>query len=64
MQKKLSLMAGTVLSVTLFLFFHAVLAVGTICWIVILIPAMLFRWSLDDRNEAPVRSVSNRRNRA
>jgi hypothetical protein len=63
MHKKLSLIAGTALSATLFLLFHAVLAVGTICWVVVLIPAMLFKWSIDDRNEVPVQSVANRRNR-
>jgi hypothetical protein len=63
MQRKLSLIAGTALATTLFLFFHAVLALGAICWLVVLIPAMLFKWSLDDHKEVPLRSVADRRRR-
>lgn len=63
MHRKLNLIAGTALTATLFLFFHAVLALGTICWIVVLIPAMLFKWSMADRKEAIVQNIANRRNR-
>jgi hypothetical protein len=63
MHRKLSLIAGTALTATLFLFFHAVLAVGTICWIVVLIPAMLFKSAMDDHKEVPVQSMANRRPR-
>ena len=63
MQKKLSLVAGTALTATLFVFFHAVLAVGTIFWVVALIPAVLFKWSVDERKETPVQSIARRRDR-
>jgi len=63
MHKKLSLIAGTALTITLFLLLHAVLALGTICWIIALIPAMLFKWSIEDHNKVPVQSVANRRHR-
>ena len=63
MQRKLNLVAGTALTAALFLFFHAVLAIGTIFWTVALIPAMLFKWSMDDRKEVPVQGVSNGRRR-
>ena len=63
MQRKLNMVAGTALTATLFVFFHAVLAVGTICWIVVLIPAMLYKWSIDDRKVVPVQSIGNRRHR-
>jgi hypothetical protein len=62
MHRKFSLIAGTALTATLFVFFHAVLALGTICWIVFLIPAMLFKW-MDDGKAVPVQSVSNGRRR-
>jgi hypothetical protein len=62
MHRKFNLIAGTALTATLFVFFHAVLALGAICWTVVLIPAMLFKW-MDDGKEVPVRSVSNRRQR-
>jgi hypothetical protein len=63
MHKKLNLIAGTAVTASLFLLLHAVLAVGTICWIVVLIPAMLFKSAMDDRKEVPVQSIANRRPR-
>ena len=64
MNKKLSLMAGTTLTVTLFFLFHAVLAIGTIAWIVALIPAVIIKCTLDDRKEAALQSATSRRDRA
>ncbi len=45
MYRKINLIAGTSLITALFLFFQAILAIGAICSIVVLFPAMLFRWS-------------------
>jgi hypothetical protein len=47
MYRKLNLIAGTLLVSAVFLFFQAVLAIGAICSIVVLSPAMLFRWSTE-----------------
>jgi hypothetical protein len=63
MHKKLSLIAGTALTITLFLLLHAVLALGTIFWIVALIPLMLFKWSIEDHKRVPVQSAADRRHR-
>ncbi|MBV8674014.1 MAG: hypothetical protein JOZ33_11310 [Acidobacteriaceae bacterium] len=64
MQRKLSLIAGMASTAALLLFFfHAVLAAETICWMVVLIPAMLFTCSLEDRKQIPVRSVARKRGR-
>ena len=63
MHRKLNLIAGTALTITLFLFFHAVLALGTICWVIALIPAMLFKWSIEDQKKVPIRSAADRRHR-
>jgi hypothetical protein len=57
MNRKLNLVAGTVLTMTLFLVFHAVLAVTTVCCFIFLIPAMLLRWPSDSHKEAPVRGA-------
>jgi len=62
MDRKFSLITGTVLTVALFVFLHSVLALGTICWVVVLIPAMLFKW-MDEGRLVLVRSVSHRRHR-
>ena len=63
MHRKLNILAGTALTATLFVLFHTVLALGTICWIVVLIPAMLWKSSIDDHKEVPAQSVDNRRHR-
>jgi|HubBroStandDraft_6_1064221.scaffolds.fasta_scaffold64711_3 hypothetical protein len=57
MSKKLNLIAGTLFTFALFVVFHALLAVTTICWFVFLIPGMLFRWSMEDHKAVPVRSA-------
>lgn len=56
MSKKLNVIAGTLFTFALFVVFHALLAVTTICWFVFLIPGMLFRWSMDHK-AVPVRSA-------
>jgi hypothetical protein len=61
MPKKLNLIAGTLFTFALFVVFHALLAVTTICWFVFLIPGMLFRWSLEDHKAVPVRSTGTGR---
>ena len=63
-QRKLSLIAGMASTAALLpSFFHTVLAAEIICWILVLIPAMLFKCSLEDRKQIPVRSVARKRGR-
>ena len=61
MSKKLNLIAGTLFTLALFVFFHALLAVTTICWFVFLIPGMLFRWTAEDQKTVPVRETNPQR---
>jgi len=58
MSKKLNLIAGTLFTLSLFLVFHALLAMTTICSFVFLLPGMLFRWSAEDQKAVPVRRAS------
>lgn len=57
MSKKLNLAIGTFFTVALFLAFHALLAVTTLCWFVFLIPGMLFRWPAQDHKPVAVRET-------
>jgi hypothetical protein len=57
MSKKLNLIVGTFFTLALFLAFHALLAVTTLCWFVFLIPGMLFRWSSPDQKPVPIRGT-------
>jgi hypothetical protein len=57
MSKKLNLIAGTLFTLAIFLVFHALLAVTTICWFVFLTPGMLFRWSVEDDKAVPIRGA-------
>jgi hypothetical protein len=56
MSKKLHLIGGTLFTLALFLFFHALLAVTTILWFVFLLPGMLFRWTIDETKAIPIRA--------
>jgi hypothetical protein len=49
MHKRLNLVLGTLVTSVLFVAFHALLAVTAICCLVFMIPAMLFRWTTDNR---------------
>jgi len=55
MSKKLNLVIGTLFALALFVVFHAVLAVTTLCSFVFLIPGMLFRWSTDEPKASQLR---------
>lgn len=58
MSKKLNLIFGTFFTVAIFLAFHALLAVTTICSFVFLIPGMLFRWSSPENHKpVPIRGT-------
>jgi len=55
MHKKLHLVIGTLFTFVLFLVFHAVLAVTTLCSFIFLIPGMLFRWSMNEQKTSQLR---------
>lgn len=58
MSKKLNLIAGTLFTLALFVVFHALLAITTICGFIFLIPGMLFRWTMEDHKAVPVNRTS------
>jgi hypothetical protein len=54
MHRKLSLISGTLLSLTLFLLFHALLAITATGYFIFLLPWIIFRRSMDERKISPL----------